>query len=145
MSTANGQTKAESNSALGYLLLFRGKDWDLGRSQEEVGHLVNRFLAWSDGLAKAGILKGGQALARTGITVSGRGGKKVSDGPFAESKEAIGGYLALDVASMDEAVAIAQTYPGCDCDIVVEIRPIIEGCPSMNRYFAEEKRLAALA
>ena len=53
----------------------------------------------------------------------------VSDGPFAESKEAIGGYFLLDVASLDEAVAIAQECPGLPYGIRVEVRPVAAECP----------------
>jgi hypothetical protein len=53
----------------------------------------------------------------------------VSDGPFAESKEAIGGYFLLDVATMDEAVAIARECPGLPYGIRVEVRPVAGECP----------------
>jgi hypothetical protein len=53
----------------------------------------------------------------------------VSDGPFAESKEAIGGYFLLDVPSLDEAVAIAQGCPGLPYGVQVEVRPVAAECP----------------
>ncbi len=52
-----------------------------------------------------------------------------TDGPFAESKEAIGGYFLLDVASLDEAVAIAQECPGLPYGVQVEVRPVAAECP----------------
>jgi len=60
--------------------------------------------------------------------VSGKN-RVVSDGPFAESKEAIGGYFLLDVASLDDAVAIAQECPGLPYGIRVEVRPVAAECP----------------
>ena len=53
----------------------------------------------------------------------------VSDGPFAESKEAIGGYFLLDVASFDDALAIAQECPGLLYGVQVEVRPVAAECP----------------
>ena len=53
----------------------------------------------------------------------------VADGPFAESKEAIGGYFLLKVDSLDEAVAIAQECPGLPYGAKVEVRPVMAQCP----------------
>jgi hypothetical protein len=51
----------------------------------------------------------------------------VTDGPYIESKEVLGGYTLLDTAGMDEAVAVARTWPGVDQGwIVIEIRPVME-------------------
>jgi len=62
----------------------------------------------------------------------------VSDGPFAESKETIGGYILLKVNTLDEAVAIAQECPGLSYGIQVEVRPVAGECP-----IAEELRSEA--
>lgn len=121
----------------GYLLLFRGKDWDEGLSQEELQEFMNRTNAWFNGLIATGKVKGGQGLAREGKLVSGKRGGVVMDGPFAESKEAIGGYLLLDVATLEEAVAIAQKSPALDYGISVEVRPVMDECPCYKR--AREK------
>src|SRR5688500_18367047 len=94
----------------GYLLLFRGGEWDEGLAPEELQQLMGRVMGWLDGVAKSGKVKGGQPLARRGKVVSGRNGRVVADGPFAESKEVIGGYLLLDVDE-SEALAIAQSFP----------------------------------
>jgi len=121
----------------GYLLLFRGKDWDEGLSREELQEVMNRTNAWFNGLFASGKVKGGQALAREGKFVAGKSGAVVIDGPFAESKEAIGGYLLLDVATLEEAVAIARKSPGLDYGISVEVRPVMDECPCYKR--AREK------
>ncbi|HWD20663.1 MAG TPA: YciI family protein, partial [Verrucomicrobiae bacterium] len=63
-----------------------------------------------------------------GKLVSGKGGRVVADGPFAESKEAIGGYFLLQVKSLDEAVAIAQDCPGLAHGVKVEVRPVASVC-----------------
>ena len=74
--------------------------------------------------------------------VTGKNGRTVSDGPFAESKEAVGGYFLLQVASMDEAVTIAQECPGLAYGSKVEVRPVAETCPLIA---AEAARVAELA
>jgi hypothetical protein len=60
--------------------------------------------------------------------VSGSQGARVTDGPFAETKEAIGGYVKLMVASREEATAIAQTHPGLTHGLIIEVREMASGC-----------------
>ena len=127
MNTDRDQTNS------GYLLLYRGKDWDEGLSPEELQQVMDRFMAWSDGLAKSGKVKGGQALARESKTVSGKNGRIIADGPFTEAKEAIGGYLLLQVDNFDEALAIARSCPGLDYGGSIEIRPALDECPIFRR------------
>jgi hypothetical protein len=117
----------------GYLLLFRGQDWDVGLSDEELQEVLGRVMGWFDGVSKSGKVKGGQPLARSGKIVSGKNGRVVADGPFAESKEVIGGYLMLDVETLDEALAIAKSFPCLQYDISIEVRPLLAECPCFKR------------
>ena len=116
-----------------YLLLFRGAQWDKGLSPEQLQKTVDQFMAWFERLKQEGIVKGGQPLERTGKVVSGRGGRTVADGPFAESKEAVGGYFLLQVDSLEQAVAIAKQCPILEFGSTVEVRPVAEECPTMQR------------
>jgi hypothetical protein len=127
-----------------YLLLFRGDAWHTRLSPEELQNAMNLFKAWFDQLSGQGRLKGGQPLAPEGKIVSGKRGSVVADGPFAESKEAIGGYFILSAKSLDEAVAIARGCPGLEYGTQVEVRPIAEECPLAERarQMAQEKQLA---
>jgi hypothetical protein len=75
----------------GYMLLYRSSEWYKTLSQEELQKLINQNKAWFEGLTAQGKAKPGRALERIGATVSGENGRFVTDGPFAESKEAIGG------------------------------------------------------
>jgi hypothetical protein len=111
----------------GYMLLFRGTHWDKGLSPEEIQEVMSRWIAWFDRLNQAGKAKAGQPLNSEGRIVSGKKGASIADGPFAESKEAIAGYILLQVHDLDEAVEIAKECPGLDYDISVEVRPITEG------------------
>jgi len=115
-----------------YLLLFRGTTWDKNLSPEEIQKIVNQWGAWFQRLTQQGIAKAGQPLKEEGKIVSGKK-RTVADGPFAESKEAIGGYFLLQVDSIDEAVAIAKECPGLDYGINVEVRPVAEMCAIRQR------------
>src|SRR5438270_11089398 len=135
----NNQTQNE------YLLLFRGSSWDKGLSPEQLQKTMDQFMAWFERLKQEGKVKGGQPLERTGKIVSGKNGRIVADGPFAESKEAIGGYFLLQVKSLDEAVAIAKDCPGLSYGIKVEVRPVAQECPLTGQAVPETELTAALA
>jgi hypothetical protein len=75
-----------------------------------------------------GKFKGGHGLVRHSTVITGKTGRIVSDGPFAESKEAIGGYLLLDVQTLEEAITIARTSPNVACGTSIEIRPVSDEC-----------------
>jgi hypothetical protein len=126
----------------GYLLVMRGKEWDEGLSEAELLQVMDRTTKWFEDLMKTGKVRGGNALLREGAVVSGRGGNMITDGPYAESKEAIGGYLLLDVATLAEAVEIAKTSPGVDYGMSVEVRPVTNECPVFKRV-RERLRLVA--
>ena len=111
-----------------YMLLFRGTHWDKGLSPEEIQKATGQFMAWFERLTQQGKVKAGQPLEHEGKIVSGKKGRTVADGPFAESKEAIGGYFLLQVADLDEAVAIARECPILDYGSTVEVRPVAERC-----------------
>lgn len=129
----------------GYLLLFHSQEWwkELGR--EELEKYMAQSNAWLEKLMASGKVKSGQALARTGTIISGKSGRHVTDGPFAESKEVVGGYLLLDVATQEEAVAIAKTAPNIAYGTSVEVRPLTNECPSQARLekLIREEELAA--
>src|SRR3954469_7437706 len=99
------------NNNTDYLLLFRGNEWQKRLSPEELEKTLGRFMGWFEELKSEGKMKGANPLYGEGKLVSGAQGRIVVDGPFAESKEAIGGYFLVSVADEDEAVAIAQRCP----------------------------------
>ena len=116
-----------------YMLLFRGTHWDKDLSPEEVQKMVTQWYAWFERLTQEGKCKAGHPLEREGRIVSARKGRTVADGPFAESKEAIGGYFLLQVDDFDEAVEIAKQCPGLAYGIDVEVRPVAEQCAARAR------------
>jgi hypothetical protein len=127
----------------GYMLLYRADEWYNKLSLEELQNLMDQNKTWFEKLSLQGKAKPGRALERTGVIVSGKNGRFVMDGPFAESKEAIGGYLVLDVETVEEAVAIAQTSPGLAYGGSIEVRPLAEECPldARVRELAREEEL----
>ena len=94
-----------------YMLLFRGTDWHKNLSPEEIQRVVNQMKAWFDRLTAEGKAKAGKPLFHEGKIVSPKRGRMLTDGPFAESKEAIGGFFLLEVGSLDEAAEIARDFP----------------------------------
>jgi hypothetical protein len=126
----------------GYLLLFRGPDWDEKIPLDELQAAMDRYIAWSESLGERGKLRGGQALGRTGKVLSGANGRVVSDGPYPEAKEAVAGFLFLNVETEEEAMAIAQTFPGLCHGASIELRPALAECPSFVRV---RQRLALAA
>lgn len=82
------------------------------------------------GQAAAAVIRGGHALyptsTSTTVRVSAKGGDIItSDGPYAETKEALTGFYVLECANLDEAIAVAATIPAA-WDGAVEVRPVIE-------------------
>jgi len=133
------------NSTSEYLLLYRGTDWDRSMSPAEMQATMSRFLAWFERLSADGTLKAGQPLTDDARIVSGKNGRTVTDGPFAESKEAVGGYSLITAASLDDAVAIAQGCPILEFGVDVEVRPIAEACPVLQRIRQRLTEDAAMA
>ncbi len=105
-----------------YLLLFRGTSWHKGLSAEEIQKDLARFSAWFERLKNEGKFKGGHPLVHGGKIIDGR--KVVTDGPFAESKEAIAGFLIMQADSLEHAVEIAEDCPGLEYGQTVEVRAI---------------------
>jgi len=107
-----------------YMLLFRGTDWDRGLSSEEIQNVMSRWIAWLDRLTEQGRARAGQPLTDQGKVISGKKGQTVLDGPFAESKETVAGYILLQVDNLDQAVEIAKECPGLDYGLSVEVRRV---------------------
>jgi len=103
-----------------YLVISRGQ-WDPDLSREEIQDAIDRFYVWHGRLVDEGKMKAGQRLAREGKTVSKNG---VTDGPFAETKEVIGGYWFILAGSLEEAAELAAGNPCLACGLSYEIRPI---------------------
>ena len=111
-----------------YLLFFRSTVWDHGMPPQEIEHVMERLTSWFDELDARGLTDGGMRLSVEGRIVRHYKGRFVSDGPFMESKEAVAGYVHLRAHGMEEAVAIAQSWPGLAYGLSIEVRPVVPVC-----------------
>ena len=99
--------------------------------EEKRNETFGRIGHWWADLSQKGTIVGGHQLqpANTATTVQVHGGKaEVANGPF-NAKEAVGGYGILEVANLDEAIAVVKSWPG---DARVELRPIVEMASAEN-------------
>lgn len=103
---------------------------------------MDKMKAWMDGLSAAGKMVSAQPLMEEGVVISGEEGL-VTDGPFAEAKEAIGGFILLSVETMEEAVAIAKANPMHAHGITTEVRPTASACPHTYRALSRLAEAAA--
>jgi hypothetical protein len=113
-----------------YLLLVQDTTPEVyeAMSADERRKALDRWNAWVDGMAAKGKLRDGQPLQSGGRLVSGARGERVTDGPFAEAKELVGGYFLLADTTLEEATAIARQCPLLPYGMTVEIRPIAAAC-----------------
>jgi len=125
-----------------YLLMIRTNEWYNRLSVDELQKIMHESKTWFERLAAQGKAKPGQALAREGATVSGKTGRVVIDGPYAESKEAIGGFMVLQADSLEEAIAVAKSMPIVAYGSTIEVRPLAEECPLDARARELEEQLA---
>ncbi|MBI3346915.1 MAG: hypothetical protein HY020_06845 [Burkholderiales bacterium] len=103
-----------------YLVLSRGQ-WDADASPQAVQAVVDAFYVWYEKGLADGRLKPGSRL-ETGCRIVGRG--LVTDGPFAETKEWVGGYWFIVAETLEQAAAIAAENPCLQFGLSLEIRPL---------------------
>ena len=109
-----------------YLLLIHGDESSYAALGEaEMGEVIAAHERFTE--RNGAVLRGGNALMPTATATSvrpdGEGGFTVTDGPFAETKEALGGYYVVEVADLDEALAVARQVPVGPAG-GVEVRPV---------------------
>jgi hypothetical protein len=108
------------------LLIYSNEAGMQNASKAEVDQMMGAYSAYSEAIAKAGVMVGADRLQRSSsaTTVRTTGGKtQVLDGPYVESKEQLGGYFLIDVPDLDAALSWASRCPGASHG-VVEVRPI---------------------
>ncbi len=97
-------------------------------SPEEMQAVVQKYVAWGNRLREKGIVQGGQKLTNEpGRVMRGRDAQvRVTDGPYSESKELLGGYYMIEAASYDQAIEYARDCPQLEYGGTIEIRQIDE-------------------
>ncbi|KQV92218.1 YciI family protein [Pelomonas sp. Root1237] len=103
-----------------YLVVSRGQ-WDEKASREDVQRAIDQFYAWYEGHLAAGRMMPGSRLAPEGKLVAHG---LVTDGPFAETKEIVGGYWFIVATSLEEAAELAAQNPCLAFGLTLEIRPL---------------------
>jgi len=107
-----------------FVYLYRGGE--AGRSPENAQQTMQKWMTWLKDLGAKGHIKDqGQPLERAGKLVKGKQ-KAVTDGPFAEAKDVVGGYTLIIARDLDQAVELSKGCPIFDVDGAVEVRPVMK-------------------
>jgi hypothetical protein len=107
-----------------FVFLYRGGE--RGRSAEQAQQMMQKWMAWFKDMAGKGQVKDqGQPLERAGKLVKGKQ-KTVTDGPFAEAKDVVGGYTLIEARDLDQAVELSKGCPILEVDGAVEVRPVMK-------------------
>lgn len=111
-----------------YMILIYDSETALrSRSQAEIGQMVTAYQKFTQEIVSAGNFKAADRLQPTtaATTVRRREGKTlITDGPFAETKEQLGGYYLVEAKDLDEAISIAARIPSAESGSI-EVRPIM--------------------
>ncbi len=107
-----------------YVFLYRGGSRE--GSPAEMQQLMQKWVSWLKGLAEQGHIKDkGQPLEHAGKLIKGKQ-KTVTDGPFAEAKDIVGGYTLVEARDLDHAVELSKGCPIFERDGAVEVRPVMK-------------------
>lgn len=112
-----------------YLLMIYGDEAAMqNRSQDDIGRVVGAFMAYTEAVKSAGVLVGSSRLRPTNTATTVRladGKTQVLNGPYAETREQLGGYYLIDVPDLDAALSWAARCPGAEYG-TIEVRPLWE-------------------
>lgn len=117
-----------------YLVISRGQ-WGKVASTEEIQQAIDEFYIWLERSIEEGRMKMGSRLSIEGATVSKHG--IVTDGPYGEAKEAIGGYWWIVADNLEEAARIASENPCIKHGLFFEIRPTDAAPASATKVMTE--------
>jgi hypothetical protein len=93
-----------------FMLLFENTMTGVQPSPQQMDEIMGKWFAWINKLAQAGKYDSGEALLPTGKILKGSH-KNITDGPFTEGKEIIGGYFIVNAKDYDEAISLCEDYP----------------------------------
>ena len=110
-----------------YLLMIYSNEAAMAAATEaNSGKMLAAYSAYAEAMGKAGVLQGGNRLRPTAASTTVRvanGKTTVLDGPYAETKEQLGGYFLINVPDLDAALSWAERCPGASTG-VIEVRPV---------------------
>lgn len=104
-----------------YLVLSRGH-WDKDKPKEQIDTAITDFYSWLNRHIEAGRMRTGSRLGMDHASVSKTG--VITDGPFGEAKEVVGGYWFVSAASLREAADLLSHSPTLPCGLHYEVRPL---------------------
>lgn len=107
-----------------FMYLLRGGISETTLSPEQMQKMVEKYMNYIQNLRDKGHFIAGEPLEETGKILSGERGRKITDGPFTESKEAVGGYFLIRAKDLDEAVELSRACPILANGGEIEVRPI---------------------
>ena len=108
-----------------FMLLLRGGVSNRDLSPEQMQQQIERYMNWIEKLRREGHFVAGEPLDETGKVLSGKNGTTVTDGPFTESKEDVGGYFIIRALDIERAVEISKGCPIFVNNGTVEVRAIL--------------------
>jgi len=106
-----------------YMLLLRQPNGPVP-SGDEMKKIMDRFGLWMDSLTRKGMVLATAGLEVSGKILRGPGGEVITDGPYPEATEIVGGYVLIAATDLNEAIAAARECPGLDYRMAVEVRPV---------------------
>jgi hypothetical protein len=106
-----------------FIFLFRGGE--VVGSPEQMQQHMQKWRSWMEELGKKGHFKAAEPLEKVGKVVKGSR-KAVTDGPFAEAKDLVGGFMLVSAGNLEEAVELSKGCPIFEHDGIVEVRPIMK-------------------
>ncbi len=110
-----------------YVMLIMNTDATAQMTEDEQQAWYAEIMAWYEKHGASGTLADGGHQLQGPETAKTARASGVTDGPFIESKEVLGGYSVLEAANVDEAIEVASTWPGVDRGLItVEVRPVVE-------------------
>jgi hypothetical protein len=107
-----------------FMLLLRGGVSNRDLSPEQLQRQIERYMSWIEKLRREGHFVAGEPLDESGKVLSGKNGNTITDGPFTESKEAVGGYFIIRAADLGAAIELSKECPIFLNNGTVEVRPI---------------------
>ena len=107
------------------MLIFHG-GMDHRPSPEQMQAQMGKWMAWIDKLNKSDQYVAGEPLLPGGKLISGKDGKSVTDGPYTEGKEIVGGFFIVKAKDINEAVALCKDYPDFGNGGTIQVRQVMK-------------------
>jgi hypothetical protein len=126
-----------------FMFLIVGYEWDKGMPATDAAAALDAMMAWVHGLLEQGIATSSSPLARMGKIVTGKNGGLITDGPFAEAKEVVGGYIVVNAPDLNAAAAIASRCPLLQHGVKLDVRAMVGECSIASRLREEAEPAAA--